>query len=222
MTRDKDLKRLVRARMQKTGESYTAARARLLEKQPLPHPEYARLAGQSDESVLASTGRAWKEWTELLDEVEAYRLPHREIAAFLSEDLDVTDWWAQMVTVGYERIRGLREIGQRRDGTYEASRSRTVGVPVAELYHAFADPVLRSRWLPDTELEIRTATSGKIMRITWEDGSSVAAHFADKGDAKSTVTIQHGKLADRDARDGMKEFWGERLDALAELVVSVS
>jgi hypothetical protein len=27
MTRDKDLKRIVRARMKKTGESYTAARA---------------------------------------------------------------------------------------------------------------------------------------------------------------------------------------------------
>jgi hypothetical protein len=30
MTRQKSFKRLVRARMEKTGESYTAARARLL------------------------------------------------------------------------------------------------------------------------------------------------------------------------------------------------
>ena len=32
MPRNKDLKRLVRARMRKTGEDYTAARARILEK----------------------------------------------------------------------------------------------------------------------------------------------------------------------------------------------
>jgi hypothetical protein len=34
MPRDKDLKRLVRTRMQKTGESYTTARARIVSKTP--------------------------------------------------------------------------------------------------------------------------------------------------------------------------------------------
>jgi hypothetical protein len=33
MPRQKDLKRLVRARMRKTGEAYTAARAQILKKQ---------------------------------------------------------------------------------------------------------------------------------------------------------------------------------------------
>jgi len=218
MPRDKDLKRLIRARMKKTGESYTAARARLLEKKPLPEPEYERLAGQSEESVRSRTGRGWKEWTELFDSVEAWRLPHSEMVAFLAEDAGLTGWWAQMVTTGYERIRGLREIGQRVDGTYETSKSKTFPIPVAELYAAFDDPDLRARWLPGAELEVRTATPEKIMRITWEDGSSVAAYFTAKGESKSTVTIQHEKLPDSDAREAMRAFWGKRLDALADVL----
>lgn len=48
MPKNKDLKRLIRARMEKTGESYTAARSHLLSKDlPLP-AEYAQLAGMRD------------------------------------------------------------------------------------------------------------------------------------------------------------------------------
>ena len=43
MPTNKDLKRVVRRRMQKTGESYTAARTNLLKKRQEPSPdEYAR------------------------------------------------------------------------------------------------------------------------------------------------------------------------------------
>ncbi|CAN5701216.1 hypothetical protein BH23GEM1_BH23GEM1_01270 [soil metagenome] len=51
------------------------------------------------------------------------------------------------MTVGYERINGLRARGQRRDGSYEASKSRTFNVPVARLFDAWANPALRKKWL---------------------------------------------------------------------------
>jgi len=50
MPAQKDLKRLVRSRMEKTGEAYTAARLRVLEKNE-PSSKYAQLAGMSDASV---------------------------------------------------------------------------------------------------------------------------------------------------------------------------
>jgi hypothetical protein len=69
MPTDKDFKRLVRGRMQKTGESYTAARAILLRKparKPAPTrqatPDYATLAGMSDETIQAKTGCTWATW----------------------------------------------------------------------------------------------------------------------------------------------------------------
>ena len=54
MPKQKDLKRLVRSRMKKTGESYTAARAQLVRKCEPTRPNYAELAGMSDTSVRKS------------------------------------------------------------------------------------------------------------------------------------------------------------------------
>jgi uncharacterized protein YndB with AHSA1/START domain len=122
------------------------------------------------------------------------------------------------VTVGYERIRGLRSRGQRRSGSWEASKSKTIAVPVEKLFDAFANARTRGKWLGDVKLKIRTATKPKSMRITWDDDTSVDVGFYPKGDAKSSVAIQHVKLASKADADERKKFWGERLDALAALL----
>jgi len=57
----------------------------------------------------------------LLDADNAAALPHREIAALVHEKHGVGSWWTQMVTVGYERLKGLRDRGQQRSGAYEVS-----------------------------------------------------------------------------------------------------
>jgi hypothetical protein len=66
MPRNKDLKRVIRKRMKKTGESYTASRAHVISrasvKQPPPRPaDHAALAGMSDEVIIAKTGRTWRD-----------------------------------------------------------------------------------------------------------------------------------------------------------------
>ena len=222
MPTNKDFKRLVRARMQKTGESYTTARAQLLHKKPeAPSPapsDYARLAGRSDAVLKANTGCTWERWVKALDSANAHTWPHRRIAQYVHEKFKVDGWWAQTVTVGYERIKGLRAIGQRRDGSFEATKSRTFAVPLARLYRAWSDARTRTRWLPGVDLTIRTATRNKSMRITWPDRTSVALGFAGKSVGKSQVAIQHQKLPDKPAATRMKEFWAERLAALGAVL----
>jgi hypothetical protein len=224
MTRNKDLKRLTRARMDKTGESYSTARAQLLRKAAAPPvaaaseppPDYATLAGISDEAVKAKTGCDWKRWVEALDYAGAASMSHREIADYVHTKWKIPGWWAQTVTVGYERIKGLRAIGQRRDGTYETSKSRTFGVPVAELYAACAEETERRRWLGGARLEVRTATADKSMRLTWEDGSPVDFYFTAKTPDKSQLAVQHRKLPSKAEADRLKAFWATRLEALRE------
>jgi hypothetical protein len=151
MTINRDFKRLVRARMHKTGEAYTTARAHLLIKKPAPTPapsDYATLAGMSDTTIKAKTGCAWDRWVWALDRVKAHDWEHREIAQYVHEKYKVTGWWAQSVTVGYERIKGLRAIGQRRGGGFEANKSRTFAAPLGRLYRACYDKRVRARWLP--------------------------------------------------------------------------
>ena len=217
MTSDKDRKRRVRARMQKTGESYTAARSQLLRTRPAPIPkDYAERAGMSDDAVKAKTGRTWREWVRTLDDIGAKDMEHRDVAKWVRDETGL-DWWSQMVTVGYERIRGLRAMGQRRGGSFEASKSKTLSASATDVFRAFVDEKRRRQWL-DVELVVRKASPPKSVRITWTDGTNVEVWITPKGDARAVVAIAHGKLASQAAAAGAKAFWGERLEALAALL----
>ncbi len=227
MPTNKDFKRLVRGRMQKTGESYTAARATLLDKpQATPTPpspaDYAARAGMSDAAVKAKTGCTWERWVQALDRVEAHAWPHREIAEYVHEKYKVPGWWAQTVTVGYERIRGLREKGQRRAGGYEATKSKTFPVPVSRLYRAVSEKRTRARWLAGVELTVRTSSRNRSMRITWNDGTSVDLWFTATSRDKAQVQVQHRKLPSKEAAARVKRDWEVRLGALAELLAAPS
>ena len=218
MPKQKDLKRLIRTRMQKTGESYTIARSQILDKSSPSPTEFAAIAGMSDDAVRSKTGRTWQQWVRQLDAIGAARMPHREIAKRLHDSNEISGWWAQMVTVGYERIRGLREVGQRCDGQFQASKSKTFAVPISRLYRSFSVKRTRGRWLPDVDLTIRTSTVDKSMRMTWPDGTSVHAYFTAKAPQKSQVAIQHVGLAKKKDVASRKEFWTERFAALGEIL----
>ena len=226
MPTNKDFKRLVRRRMQKTGEAYTTARAHILTNPrhavasaSSPQPtDYAKLAGRSDAILKEKTGCTWERWVKALDRSKAYTWPHRDIAKHVQERYKVSGWWAQTVTVGYERIKGLRAVGQRRDGSFEANKSKTFGVPLARLYHAFDDPRVRARWLPNVNLSVRTAAREKSMRITWPDRTLLIVGFMAKANGKSQVALQHTKLPDNAAAAQMKQYWTERLDDLEDVL----
>lgn len=215
MPKNKDLKRLTRSRMKKTGESYTAARAELVKKSK---QDLAERAGMSDRVVRAKTGRPWEEWVRLLDARGARSMIHGDIAEYLNEEHGVPGWWAQMVTVGYERIRGLRDIGQRRSGEYEASKSKTLPVPLRTLFRAFTIARTRGKWLPGVKWTVRTTIPDKSIRVTWEDETSVEVYFMAKSPEKSQVAIQHRKLGTRAQVVKTKAYWGERLEELARLL----
>jgi hypothetical protein len=215
MPKNKDLKRLARSRMKKTGESYTAARAELVKKSK---QDLAERAGMSDQVVSAKTGRTWEEWVRLLDARGARSMVHGDIAEYLHREHGVPGWWTQTVTVGYERIRGLRDIGQRRSGEYEASKSKTLPVPVAKLFRAFTVESTREKWLPGVKWKVRTKIADKSIRVTWEDGTSVELYFVAKGPEKSQVAIQHRKLRNKAQAAKAKADWGNRLEGLAKLL----
>jgi hypothetical protein len=215
MPKQKDLKRVVRTRMQKTGESYTAARSQIIRKKTSPPPDYAALSGVKDAVIEQRTGHTWAQWVEILDRFGAAERPHREIAAHVFS-LGTPGWWSQTVAVGYERIRGRRGIGQRMSGTWEASKSRTYEVPADKLFDAVADSRKRARWFSGPRITIRKSTPPKTIRAGFEDGTLVQFYFTPKGASKTQLAIQHTKLPSREELERMKKFWGEQLDALAE------
>src|SRR5207249_473349 len=130
MTKQKTFRRRVRARMAKTGESYTAARRMLIAKGEGPEAEVPTFVPpMSDQKLVEATGQGWQQWFGLLDAWEAASRPHPEIARWLGAEHGVPGWWAQSITVGYEQARGLRAPGQHADG-WAVTASKTVDVPV--------------------------------------------------------------------------------------------
>jgi hypothetical protein len=213
MTRQKSFKRLVRARMEKTGESYTAARASLLAAEE-PKPTDGPTLTMSEEAIRRRTGRGCEEWFDLLDQWGAAERTHKEIARWLREQQGVDGWGAQSVTVSYERARGLRAVGERPEG-FSITASKTVAVPVDRLYDAFVDESLRTRWLRDGQLRERTATRPRSARFDWGDGQTrVVVGFDSKGEAKSTVALEHARLTDAETADRMKRYWRDSLARL--------
>jgi uncharacterized protein YndB with AHSA1/START domain len=217
MTTQRTFKRRVRERMDKTGESYTAARRILISHGDRPD-EPVFEPPLSDDALAAATGHGWQHWLARIDEWDGTRLTHTEIARRLVSELDVAGWWAQSITLGYERARGMRAPGQHADG-FSVSASKTVGVPVERLWAAWGDEALCERWLPGADLRVRTATAPRSARYDWEDGSTrVHVTFASRGEDKSTVTVSHERLPDADTADEMKAWWRERLAALKPLL----
>ncbi|MFI7575996.1 hypothetical protein [Micromonospora sp. NPDC049497] len=257
MTSHRAFKARVRARMTKTGESYTTARRHLLirttggladrswppaptESEPpqaaptaaeptqaepateapaAPGGTAGQMARTPDALLRQRTGRGWEEWFALLDGWGGTGHTHTAIAAWLVTTHEVPGWWAQTITVGYEQARGLRAPGQRRGGSFEATGSRTVAVPVGRLFDAFADETLRRRWLPDVEVRVRTATAPRTFRADWAGGPTrLVVGFAAVGDTKSRVSVQHEKLAGPEQAAELKAYWRDRLAALKQLL----
>lgn len=263
MTTDKAQKKAVRARMQKTGERYTAARCMLLDLHRPDQPDTTTAAanatataiangadaaavaldppvaatapeanpaavvepesiapaepnlGMSDESLRRATGRGWREWLALLDAWGAADHAHPAIARHLSDEHGVDGWWAQTVTVGYERARGRRAIHQHADG-FTAGVSRTFPVAAERLTEFFAVEGTRDRWLDPGTLSLRRSTPGRSARFDVAGGGRLAIFVTAKGPAKCSVALQHEKLPDAEAVARWRAFWKERLTRLGD------
>jgi hypothetical protein len=223
MTRQASFKRLVRARMEKTGESYTAARAALLaangsQDNQNATPSATPVLPMSDEAIRRRTGRGWEEWFDLLDAWGATERTHAEIARWVAKEHGTSGWDAQSVTVSYERASGRRAVGEHANG-FSITVSKTVAVPVQRLSRAVLDGTQRKRWLPDGELRERTSTPSKSARFDWGDGDTrVNIGFIQKDASRSTIAIEHERLADAEEAARMKTYWRDRVAVLKEML----
>ena len=185
-------------------------------------PPRAADPGMSDEAIRNGSGKSWDEWFALLDAWGAIGKTHTEIARHVAEMYEVDGWWAQGVTVGYERARGLRAVNQTLQG-FVANASKTINVPVSQLYAAFIEESMRDRWLEPGTLRPRTAQENRSARFDVANapvGSRLEVNFTAKSDSKSSVALQQAKLTDAADMETWKAFWKARLERLVALLTT--
>lgn len=135
----------------------------------------------------------------------------------MRDDHGVDGWWAQAVTVGYERARGMRAVNQRADGSFCAYASKTFPVDALMLSKAFTEARRRNRWLEPDLLRVRTSQPGRSARFDVIDPPGrMSAWFTEKGEWKSTVHLQIDRLEGPDEMEQARVLWKQRLGALAE------
>jgi hypothetical protein len=216
MTRNESFKRRIRARMAATGEKYGAARRVLLEQAATrAGRDWASEPEQSDDVIRANTGRGWDEWRRIIDAWPGHADGHAAVASWLVEEHGVEGWWAQTLTVGWERITGRRLPHQVADGTFTANRSKTVTVDVLALAELLRDPDGLEAAFPGQEPELRSRPTSKNVRVALTSGVAEIA-VAPKDDGRATVTVSHARLPSPEDVAHWKAFWGEWLTALDE------
>jgi hypothetical protein len=244
MTTNKTQKQAIRSRMTKTGERYTTARHYLLDLHTTTgdnghdasasrdrHDERDEVApavgdtalpprvaepGVSDAAVQRATGKTWDEWLALLDTWDASTRTHPEIARYLHETYAIDGWWAQSVTVGYERARGMRALHERPDGFFSVNASKTLPVPLERLFTAFVEETERARWLDGVALRLRTSQPNKSARFDVLPGETrLAVNVIAKGPQKASVQIQHERVPCAEEVERWRSLWKAQLARLA-------
>jgi hypothetical protein len=215
MTKQESFKRRIRERMALTGERYTAARRELM----------AATAGRArgrawasepevdDDAVRRATGRGWNEWCDLIEGWPVRDQGHTAVAAHLGSALGLNSWWAQTVTVGWERITGRRLPYQMADGTFTAGRSRTVAIDAALLRGWLLDDAARAEMFPGHASALKSKATSKVLRLRMGDGTVTFAVSRTR-DGRAKVAISHERLPSSAAADAWRFYWGEWLEAL--------
>jgi hypothetical protein len=237
MTRARALKQTIRARAARTGERYTTARRHVLRElnQKARVAPVAPVAPAStkptmtDASFLKKTGRDLAYWFDVLDKFGAVEKGHTAAARHLYEDHKVDGWYAQGITVSYERARGVRKLNQRCDGAFEVSASKVIVASAKQLVNAFKDARERERWIGDADPRLAAAlvkgladkkSKGIVVRpdglvrfrYKWDD-TTVQLYMAPKAGGKFIVSVQHMKLAE----DSVETYRRQCKTALAAL-----
>ena len=116
-----------------------------------------------------------------------------------------------MVTVGYERMIGRRAVGQRCDGAFSASASRTVaGDKDAALARWVAATAERAEYddvLAEGEPRVTSSANWRYWKVDLEDGSRVSVTIYDKGADKAVIAVGHEKIADAETVARWKLWW---------------
>lgn len=182
-----------------------------------PPPVDTSLFPCGDEALRAATGKDWSEWLALLDAAgaAARKLDHPRVLELAMQSLpDSARWWAQMVSVGYERARGLREKHESCNGEFQATLSRTFPVPLFAAFAAFADASLRGDWLDAPALSFTKLNAGKNIRARWPDGAVLDIRFNASAPDRCQIVVDTMKLDDKAAVEQAKAFWQAQFERL--------
>ena len=168
-------------------------------------------------AVKARTGKDWQGWFRTLDKAGATKLTHAQIAQLLARKHRVPAWWSQMVSVEFERARGLRQRHETARG-FSVAISRTMPAALAHLYAATAGAAERRKWFPTGVFEPTSQTRDKYLRGRWKQRARVEIGFLARAPGRSQVAVQVNRLGKKSEVEPLRAAWKAALSRLQLLL----
>lgn len=197
----------------------------------------------TDAACKAATGRTFKQWHAMFDELGGPSVGRRNLTRFMYDDHKVADWWWCTTTVvEYEKLKGQPN---KKDGLFEGYGicvTKSIAAPLDALWEAWTDNAKLSKWFgAGTKADVKDGGSysnkdgdtgkylrvraGKDLRFSWENPVISSPTLVDvvpteKGAGKSHVMLNHTRIQQRAEADGLRVGWTTAFDALKKLLES--
>ncbi len=173
----------------------------------------------ADHKLVKATGRGWNAWVAIIDTGPAAGKDHTTIADWVKAETDIVSWWwAQAVTIGYERITGLRLPGQMKDGTFTVSRTRTLETDLTRARDVFEDSARLAASMPGLGLARSSKPGVKTPRFLAADAAQTplgrVTFTADPATSGARLTVTHENLPTAQAAEAWKAYWGQWISRL--------
>lgn len=166
------------------------------------------------EAIEKATGKSWEQWLEFFDDIGAKDLPHAKIAQKVYE-AGTPGWWSQNVTVAYEQHIGRRAPGQRSDGKYEVSVTKTLDGTLDDAMDWWLDKVGDGAEFSDISFADEPAASTtdkwRHWRVNLADGSKVIVSTMQKAPGKAQLAVTSQKLGSSEGVEHWRAFWKQFL-----------
>ena len=189
-----------------------------------------------DSSVKSATGKSLDDWFKIIAKNSGEHSTHKDIADFLHEQFEITYWWAQEITVLYEKDIGRRITGQTQGGLFQVGVSKTFQHPTDTVWGFLTSPKGLKLIVGDDpdpgrieDLE-GSSPSGTSYKMTtykpfshirmqwklpyWKSYSILQIRVTAKENSKTTLSFHQERLVDSDAREEMRRHWQETAEAM--------
>ncbi|MEX0780561.1 MAG: SRPBCC domain-containing protein [Balneolales bacterium] len=193
----------------------------------------------SDESVQKATGKIWDQWVAFLDDLDGQNLTHKELVNLLEKHGEIeSEWWRQSVTVGYEKLKGKRVVGQTKDTGFQVGAQKTLPLSGEQAWDLLISPNGVRIWLGDADGltfekgeryqlsdgsggEMRVVRPQKHARLTykpeqWAKASTIQVRVETKAD-KTVIGFHEENLPGVKEREERRKHFRAALGKLDEL-----
>ena len=199
---------------------------------------------KNNAAIINATGRSKEEWFEIVESKNPAEMTHKEIAAWLQNEYQLSFWWSQEITVLYEKHAGRRKTGQTQDSGFQIGVSKTFNIPAVKLWELITSragfELISGDKLPvsnitetiqkspaQIEYQITTLRKDSHIRMKWrvpewKSHSILQVRVTGKGVSKAVLTFHQEKLDNEAVRSSMKQYWQKQIIQFEKLIAETN